>query len=146
MQLNLPLIRVLMRVIKYITMSQLENTETILHFNWYPPRATWAPHILSAFWVILACRAEKWSLFLLLLLLLLEHSHWGCTGVCGRFWLYISWFLHFASNGTLENSSVASHYKPRISQDTVAFCLLNGNVLGDANVFCTLAFCLNNCI
>lgn len=47
MQLNLLLIRVLMCVIKYITVSQLENTGAIHHFNWYPPQTTWVHHIPS---------------------------------------------------------------------------------------------------
>lgn len=38
------------------------------------------------------------------------------------------------------NSSGASHYKPHTSLGTGAFCLLNDNVLGDANIFCTMHF------
>lgn len=53
--------------------------------------------------------------------------------------LYISGFFYMAHvhvyllSGTFEISIVASHYKPHISLDSNAFCLLNGDVLGDAN-------------
>lgn len=107
MQLNLLLIRVLMCVIKYIAMSQLENTGAIHHFNWYPPRATWAHLIPSVFpkWSLLVEASEwEWSLF-----------YW-CTHIdfmacaCSA-WLYISGFVHFASYGTFEKSNAAPHYK-----------------------------------
>lgn len=77
MQLNLLLIRVLMCVIKYIAMSQLENTGAIHHFNWYPPRATWAHHIPSVFpkWSLLVERRSESGIFLL------ERTHW-LYGVC----------------------------------------------------------------
>lgn len=77
MQLNLLLIRVLMCVIKYIAMSQLENTGAIHHFNWYPPQATWAHNVPSVFpeWSLLAerrCESKA---------ILLERTHW-LYGVC----------------------------------------------------------------
>lgn len=77
MQLNLLLIRALMCVIKYIAMSQLENTGAIHHFNWYPPRATWAHHIPSVLpkWSLLVERRSESGVFLL------ERTHW-LYGVC----------------------------------------------------------------
>lgn len=47
MWLILLLIGALMCIVKYITMSQLENTGAIHHFNWYSPQTTWAHHIPS---------------------------------------------------------------------------------------------------
>ncbi len=128
MQLNLLLIRVLMCVIKYIAMSQLENTGAIHHFNWYPARATWAHHLPSVLpkWSLLVERRRECGVFLL------EPVHWLYVCVCVCVYVYIE-ICAFLSYGTFEKSIVTSHYKAHISHDTNAFCLLNGNVFGDAN-------------
>ena len=114
MQLNLLLIRALMCVIKYIAMSQLENTGAIHHFNWYPPRATWAHHIPSVLpkWSLLIERRSESGVFFIgpRSLTLWCVCMCVCVCVCSA-WLYISGFVHFVSYGTLENSSVAPHYK-----------------------------------
>ena len=137
MQLNLLVIRVLMCVIKYIAMSQLENTGAIHHFNWYPPQATWAPHIPSVQCSRLCLKRGEGRVGHTHLHLCTHHFivyarvH-SCIYMC-VLCLIVSGIVHFVSYGRFENSSVAPNYKPHISHDTNAFCLLNSNVLGDAN-------------
>lgn len=92
MQLNLLLIRVLMCVIKYITMFQLENTGAIYHFNWYPPHTTWAHHIPSVF--------SKWCRFLREVRVIGEHSltlRCVCCMCVYFVCLYISGFVVFCA-------------------------------------------------
>ena len=57
MWLNLLLIRVLMCLIKYIAVSQLESTEAIHHPNGCLPRATWVPCIPSVLPKMMAASA-----------------------------------------------------------------------------------------
>lgn len=118
MWLNLLLIGALMCIIKYITMSQLENTGAIHHFNWYSPQTTWAHHIPSVisersfFYVFIWMHSVTF-----LLSILCVHSG----------------FVYFVCCGMVENDILASYYNPHISPDANTFCLLNGNVLWDAN-------------
>lgn len=152
MQLNLLLIRVLMCVIKYIAMSQLENTRAIHHFNWYPPRATWAHRIPSVFpkWSLLVERRRKSGAFLL------ERTHW-LYGVCVCFFcfllrvcvytlpdcIYLDLCILWAMR-RLRTAMWLLIIKPHASHDTSAFCLLNGNVLEDANAFRPMRFRSSN--
>lgn len=88
MQLNLLLIRVLMCVIKYITVSQLENTGAIHHFNWYPPQTTWVHHIPSVLSKLFFFQRGKVRGFFFIFLL--ERTHW-LYGVCVCVWAHVAY-------------------------------------------------------
>lgn len=109
--LNLLPIRVLMCVIKYITMFQLENTGAIHHFNWYPPRATRVFRQCSQNDPCLQRGDVREEC--------VHRSHSPtspCVCLC-MLPLYISGVVNYE---TFENRRMATHYKPHISQDTIS--------------------------